>query len=90
MRPILNAYPAHCHINIAAGFGRGGVGSELFASFENRLRQRCVRGIHVSASSEDGRAFFLKKGFTVLASYAAPRLHVDIPKEIYILGRQLF
>lgn len=89
LRSIVDAYPAHCHMNIAAGFRRRGVGALLFGSFLRYLVQRGARGIHVSTATEAGKAFFLKKGFTVLGRHPTPRLPVDTPEENWLLGKEL-
>ena len=44
MNPPLKEYPAHLHINIAAGCRRMGIGSLLMESYLAYLREKGVRG----------------------------------------------
>lgn len=87
LRSVLDPYPAHCHMNIAEGRRRGGAGSLLLARFLTYLEERSVPGIHVWTASGEGKAFFLKKGFGELGRCPAPRLPLETPDEVFLLGR---
>lgn len=81
---LYQEYPAHLHIN-AHEKSRGlGVGSELVMSFENVLRKKNVRGLHL-ITSEHARntSFYNRNGF----------LYHELRKlnsyELFFMGKQL-
>lgn len=65
VNPPLKEYPAHLHINIAAGCRRMGIGSLLMESYLAYLREKGVRGVHLGTSSLHTSAlpFYEKLGF---------------------------
>lgn len=83
--------PATCHLNLDVRFRGQGVGSALLAAFLDHARAHGVRGVHVSAASEDGKRFFAKQGFAVIARHPLPRLPAagPGPAEAWLMGRIL-
>jgi GNAT superfamily N-acetyltransferase len=86
---IMGAYPAHCHIDIAAAYQRVGLGSKLLDAFLCDIKSRGVRGIHVSTLTGPGKAFFVRMGFTLLGSYPAIPIGDISPGEVLIMGKSL-
>jgi ribosomal protein S18 acetylase RimI-like enzyme len=82
-------YPAHCHLNLAAAFQRQGVGQQLLDHFLTELRRRGVTGLHISASSVGGQAFFARAGFKRLVDYPLPTLPGQPPRGVQIMGFKL-
>lgn len=68
-RRLLVEYPAHLHVNVGAAYRGMGVGARLLARFLEDLRKAGIRGVHVSAASPEGAAFFRKLGFDVADAY---------------------
>jgi len=89
MRAILPAYPAHCHVNVAAQTRRSGAGTALWGAFHERLEARAVSGVHVSTPTAAGKLFFGRVGFTILARYPAATLGGVSPGEVWIMGLKL-
>jgi GNAT superfamily N-acetyltransferase len=46
-RTIARAYPAHLHINVAAGYRHRGIGRRLIESYFADLRRYNVSGVHL-------------------------------------------
>lgn len=86
---VITAYPAHCHVNLEAGARRTGTGTTLIETFFRHAREHRVMGVHVSTATDQGKAFFAKAGFTMLARYPLPKLHVPSPTELWVMGRLL-
>ncbi|HSV96963.1 MAG TPA: GNAT family N-acetyltransferase [Spirochaetota bacterium] len=80
MDDVFEAYPAHLHINLLAGFQRGGAGSVLMELFEARVRAAGVAGIHLSTSMRNEKAlpFYRKHGF-IQERTLGPGLWPDAP-----------
>ena len=89
MREIFPAYPAHCHINVAAQARRSGAGTALWGAFHERLESRAVPGVHASTPTAAGKLFFGRAGFTILARYPAATLGGISPGEVWIMGLKL-
>ena len=89
MRAILPAYPAHCHVNVAAEARRRGAGTELWGAFHELLEAREVPGVHVSTPTVAGKLFFGRAGFKILARYMAVTLGGVSPGEVWIMGLKL-
>lgn len=89
MRAILPAYPAHCHVNVAAQARRSGTGTELWGAFHERLESRLVHGVHASTPTAAGKSFFGRAGFAILARYPAASLGGVAPGEVWIMGLKL-
>jgi len=85
----LRDYPAHAHLNLAAAWRRQGLGTRLLDHLLGALRARGIRGLHVSAASPDGQAFFRRAGFRQLAEYPAPADGGLPPHSVWILGLRL-
>ncbi len=77
---ILEEYPAHLHINVLPGLHARGAGSSLIARFEEHMRERGARGIHLVTSEANVKAvpFYLKHGYTV-AQKLSPGFWPDAP-----------
>ncbi len=86
---VIAEYPAHCHLNLDPGFRQAGTGLKLFEAFLNRLREQGVFGIHIVTSTEPGKAFFRKTGFTLLTRYPTPRVAGFPPREAWVMGKRL-
>jgi ribosomal protein S18 acetylase RimI-like enzyme len=63
---LYDRYPAHLHIDILARGQGTGLGRRLMGVLLDALRERGVRGLHLSvgAGNPGARAFYLKLGFT--------------------------
>jgi ribosomal protein S18 acetylase RimI-like enzyme len=61
---MLIDYPAHLHINVHPEWQRSGIGSLLFAAYEENLVNHSVQGYHlgVAGNNEVGISFYRKKG----------------------------
>jgi GNAT superfamily N-acetyltransferase len=75
-------YPAHLHMNVAAGFRRAGVGGALLRRYLAELTARGVPGVHLFCGPGP-LAFYARAGFAELAAVDLPRLRV------YALARRL-
>ena len=82
-------FPAHCHLNLAAAFQRQGLGQQLLERFLAELRRRGVGGLHISAGSAGGQAFFARAGFKRLVDYPLPALPGQPPRGVQIMGFKL-
>ncbi|TAN36687.1 MAG: GNAT family N-acetyltransferase [Verrucomicrobia bacterium] len=83
---IATDYPAHGHLNLASAFRHQGIGWLLLEHFLNELRRRGVRGLHISANSPGGQAFFARAGFKRLLDYPLPPLPGQPPRRVQIMG----
>ena len=82
-------YPAHCHLNLATAFQRQGLGRLLLDRFLAALRTRGITGLHISAGSAGGQAFFARAGFQRLLAYPLPALPGQPPRQVQIMGFRL-
>ena len=82
-------YPAHAHLNLAAAWRRQGIGAQLFDRLLATLRARDIRGLHISAASAGGQAFFARAGFQRLAEYPAPAILGQPPHTVHVMGLKL-
>lgn len=87
--PVLDAYPAHCHINLRADISRGGVGTQLLTAYLDILRAKHVPGIHISTGTGPGKAFFAKHGFVTLATHPGMSRPQAPAPEVWIMGKTL-
>ncbi|WP_329126216.1 GNAT family N-acetyltransferase [Streptomyces sp. NBC_01465] len=64
--PLYDRYPAHLHIDILPRGQGTGLGRRLMGALLDALRERGVRGLHLSvgAGNPGARAFYLRLGFT--------------------------
>ncbi len=67
-RVDLARYPAHLHVNVAAGWRGGGIGRALLEAFLDGLRRRGVRGVHLFTTDLNAAACHLYEsmGFALL------------------------
>jgi GNAT superfamily N-acetyltransferase len=86
---IVAKYPAHCHMNLEAAFRGRGIGSLLLDVFLYRLKQIGVKGVHAASSSEGGKAFFSKAGFSTVARYPSPSLPGVPSEEVHVMVKKL-
>ena len=65
---LVEAYPAHIHMNLRASLRGQGVGTKLVQKWITEARDAGVRGIHLGAndSNAGGVAFWTKSGFEVV------------------------
>jgi ribosomal protein S18 acetylase RimI-like enzyme len=65
LRPELQAYPAHLHIDILRDHQRLGGGHQLMSAFLGLLRSRDIPAVHlgVGESNVKARKFYQKAGF---------------------------
>ena len=82
-------YPAHLHLNLAIAWQRRGLGMPLLDRLLAELRARGIRGVHISASSPGGQAFFARAGFQLLAEYPAPEIFNQPPHRAQLMGLKL-
>jgi GNAT superfamily N-acetyltransferase len=68
-------YPAHLHMNVAAGFRRSGIGGALLRRYLADLADRGVPGVHLFCGPGP-LGFYARAGFTELAAVDLPRLRV--------------
>ncbi len=87
--PIVERYPAHCHINLRPGFRRAGTGSALLTAFVSELQRRGMAGVHVVSATDPGKAFFSKSGFTIAARYPSPTLPGLRAREVWVMVQRL-
>jgi len=68
--PDLAAYPAHLHINVAAGWRGQGLGKRLMAAYLAQLRTEGVPGVHLETTTRNRAAMCLYRsfGFQLLAA----------------------
>ena len=59
-------YPAVLHINIESRFRNMGTGEKLVMKFLDYLKEKHVRGVHLTTISADAARFFERNGFTLL------------------------
>jgi ribosomal protein S18 acetylase RimI-like enzyme len=61
-------YPAHLHVNVAAGWRSGGIGRALLEAFFEGLRRRGVGGVHLFTTDLNAAACHLYEsmGFALL------------------------
>lgn len=64
-RTLARAYPAHLHINVAAGHRHRGIGRRLIESYLADLRRHGVSGIHLFCGA-DPVEFYGRLGFQAL------------------------
>jgi GNAT superfamily N-acetyltransferase len=76
-------YPAHLHMNVAAGARGRGVGRALLAAFAGDLRARDVPGVHLFCGPGP-RAFYAGAGFQELALVLLPS-----GIRVHALGRRI-
>ncbi len=85
------SYPATLHINLRNGFRDKGVGSRLIFTFEQYIKSKGIRGVHLATLSESAGVFFRKQGFNLLfkcrRTYFRHILGRDIA--LYIYGKKL-
>ncbi len=64
-------YPAHLHMNLAAGYRSGGIGSKLLLEYFDYLRENGVKGLHLGTSTYNKLAvpFYKKWGFRHVSSH---------------------
>jgi len=84
-----SAYPAHCHMNLDAGFRQTGTGSALFKTFLARLNTHQIPGIHIVTATEGGKGFFAKMGFRPLLKYPSPSLPGISSREVWVMGLKI-
>lgn len=83
LRSRLNQeFPAHLHINVDAGYRRGGIGQRLIAQFLSDLRQQRIAGMHLYCGAEP-LPFYRRMGFAELAVVSV-RGH-----DVYAMGLSL-
>ena len=68
-RKLWQDYPAHLHINVAAGWRRSGAGTRLMDEFFSDLRRAQIPGVHVYCGA-DPLHFYRRRGFEELAKIA--------------------
>jgi ribosomal protein S18 acetylase RimI-like enzyme len=67
---IVDAYPAHLHIDLLVSARGGGIGRRLIESLLERLRDRGVPGVHlgVDPRNTSARVFYDRLGFRAVGS----------------------
>jgi len=89
---ISDDYPAILHINIAKEYRDRGMGTKLIEEYTKYLKNKRVKGIHLTTISSDAVRFFEKNGFKVIhkkkLSCFAHTGHKNISK--FLLVKDLF
>lgn len=71
-RPILDvkAYPAHLHVNLAAGWRGQGLGRQLLSAYLEQLRVLEIPGVHLSTTSYNATAcrLYERVGFCLISA----------------------
>jgi GNAT superfamily N-acetyltransferase len=91
MAEVRISYPAVLHINLKKEFRGQGVGERLILAFEEHLRSKGVRGVHLATVSEQSSVFFRKQGFSLLYQYRRSYFRYLLGKDIrvHIYGKKL-
>jgi GNAT superfamily N-acetyltransferase len=76
-------YPAHLHMNVAAGFRGRGLGTALVEQYVRDLREAHTPGVHLFCGAGP-LGFYRRQGFDELAS-----VELRDGFRLYALGRQL-
>jgi len=71
IKPALDRFPAHIHIDILKDARGQGTGSRLLAVFMGHAASRGVKGVHatVRADHPEGRRFFERNRFAEVGAY---------------------
>lgn len=66
----VKAYPAHLHVNLAAGWRGQGLGRQLLSAYIEQLRALEIPGVHLSTTSVNAAACHLyeRVGFRLLSA----------------------
>ena len=91
MAEVRISYPAVIHINLRKDFRGQGAGERLILAFEQHLRSKGVKGVHLATVSEGAGIFFSKQGFNLLDQYPRSYFRYLLGKDIkvYIYGKKL-
>jgi GNAT superfamily N-acetyltransferase len=82
--PFMADYPAHLHVNLAAGFRNRGIGRDLIAAFAADAARASAHGMHVvTAAGARNVGFYERAEFRLLARTLAGG------RELVLLGRKL-
>lgn len=66
--PFAAGYPAHLHVNLAAGFRNRGIGHDLIAAFAADAAHAGAKGMHVvTGAGARNVGFYERAGFRLLA-----------------------
>jgi GNAT superfamily N-acetyltransferase len=81
---LMRRFPAHLHINLAAGFRNRGIGAQLIEAFAARAKQAGAPGMHVvTGKGMRNVGFYTRRGFSDRATA------LWNGREIVFLGREL-
>jgi GNAT superfamily N-acetyltransferase len=90
---LLDACPAHLHINLDPSLRGGGVGRRLVEIFLQEARRRGARGVHLATREDNqgGRAFFERLGFRDVGRSSVPSFAAHGPARhgIVVYSRDL-
>jgi len=77
---ILEAYPAHIHMNLLPRLQGHGLGTRLLDRWIANARNAGVKGIHlgINASNQPGQRFWMSRGFEPLPQSLVPDTEVSI------------
>jgi len=83
-------FPAHLHLNLAAGYRGHGIGRQLLEKFLEQARHAGVTGIYAGVSDTNlaGQKFFERAGFSKVAQEARFRIS-DQPAFTLLYGLRL-
>jgi ribosomal protein S18 acetylase RimI-like enzyme len=84
-------YPANLHINVGNGFRGAGIGSGLISRYEMYLKEKGVKGVHLTTMSDTAKHFFEEHGFKVLFLKRRSFLKYYFKREFqfYVMGKKL-
>ena len=86
---VLASHPAHLHINIEKESRGNGVGRALLERSLTSFYNQSVKGVHIFAASQGGRAFFARAGFEVLAKTHGCSVTDGSNVETWLMGKLL-
>jgi GNAT superfamily N-acetyltransferase len=91
MKEVTGDYPATLHINIRKEFRGKGAGLRLISAFEQHLRDKGGKGVHLATMSTGAGDFFRKQGFSLLCQYRRSYFRHVLGKDItvYIYAKKL-
>lgn len=84
LRPELDAYPAHLHIDLLPGHQGQGLGRALIRAFLGALRDRGVPAVHLGMAPANtaARAFYDRLGFRPLPVDAVGVTYLGAPTDL--------
>jgi len=88
---VFDLYPATLHLNIASQNRQRGIGTALLQRALFALHEEAVTGGHVCVTSQAGKNFFTKAGFSVLTVFRLKPVYTASTAylESWVLGKRI-